>query len=66
MARAGEAGQIHADRGRQHLGGAPADAWNSLQPRAGVLKRAHTLGHLRAHPLEGGVQEVEVGQRHGR
>ena len=66
MARAGEASEVDANLGNEHLGGAPAHPGNGVPPLQRCLKRAPSLRDLGADPLQTGIQEVDMGQRHGR
>ncbi len=62
MASAREPGEVAADLGKEHLGGAPAHPGNGLQPLQRHLKRAQSLRDLGADPLQTGVKEVDMGQ----
>jgi len=66
VARGGEAGEVYPNLCHQYLGGPPADPRNALHPHHLGLKRAHALRDLGADPLQDGIEEVDVGERHGR
>ena len=60
VARTGKAAQIGADLGEERLRRPPADARDRLQSLQFSLKRAQALAYLRAHPLQTGIEEVDV------
>jgi hypothetical protein len=61
-ARSGEAAQIRADLGEQDLSRPPANARNRLQLLQRWLNRAQALSNRSAHPLQTGIEEIDVGE----
>jgi hypothetical protein len=58
----GEAREIGADLGDQHLGDGTTDAGNGIQPRNDLLVRAHARTDLGTHLGDALVQDVDVAQ----
>src|SRR5262249_20807413 len=66
VARGREAGEVNPQLRHQPLSGPPAHAWDALEPCHLGRNRADPLRNLGAHPLEAGVQDVDVGEQLGQ